>query len=118
MWSKFILQLTHEGEFNSETRLELLYKWLLSLRKREVKLVDNIGTAIAELLTYPAIIDNYNFHSYFPYYSLIADEFLQNNTNDLKIVLSEYNCMDEVRSALLYRLGYFPETLQRSLNHI
>lgn len=108
LWLEFILKLTHEGEFDSDFKLELLYNWLLSLRKKEKELTEGVGVAARELLEYPAIIENYNFHNYFPYYALIADEFTEKNINNLESSLLQYRNKSELQVALLSRIGYIP----------
>lgn len=111
LWADFILKLTHTDSHIDDSKLELLYNWLLSLRKKDSNYTDKVGDSIVELLSYPAIIENISYNSYFPYYSLIASEFSANKLN-LENVLSEYRCKDDLQVAFLYRLGFVPDNFR------
>ncbi len=111
LWTDFILKLTHNDNYHHDSALELLYNWFLSLRKRDSSYTEKLGGSVIELLSYPAIIENTNYNSYFPYYSLMASEF---SSNDIKLenVLSEYRCKDELQVAFLCRLGFIPKNFR------
>lgn len=111
LWADFILKLTHNDSHIDDYKLELIYNWLLSLRKRDSSHTEKLGSSVVELLLYPAIVENTNYNSYFPYYSLIASEFSSNNIK-LENVLSQYRCKDELQVAFLYRLGFIPDNFR------
>ena len=108
LWLDFIKKLIYEDKFPDNHKIELFYRWLITLSKKTHNITLKAGKAAKELLTYPAIKDDHKFKSLYPYFYLIACEFDTSDKQEIENILLNYECSSEIAVSFLSKLGYIP----------
>lgn len=108
LWLDFIKKLIYDDKFPDNYKIELFYKWLITLRKKTPSITSEAGIAAKDLLTYPAVKDDHKFKSLYPYFYLIADEFGTLDKKEIENILLNYECSDDIAVSFLSKLGYIP----------
>ncbi|MEM8522961.1 hypothetical protein [Flavobacterium sp. PL12] len=112
LWLDFIKKLIYEEKFHDNHKIELFYRWLITLRKNAPDTTLKAGIAARELLTYPAIKDDVEFKSLYPYFQLIANEFDALDKKEIENTLLKYQCSDEIAVSFLSKLECIPENFR------
>lgn len=107
-WLDFIKKLIYDDKFPDNHKIELFYRWLITLKKKTPNCTSKAGAAAKDLLSYPAIKDDHKFKSLYPYLYLIADEFDTLDKNEIEDILLNYECSDEIAASFLSKLGFIP----------
>lgn len=104
-WINIFERIDSESRHSTGTEFELLYYWLMALRKKNPDLTRKAGEAAKNLLSYPSIKDKTDFGSVVPHLALIASEFSDLDSYNLDHILENYNCQEEIACSFFARLG-------------